>query len=87
MRRRRGVQVQESRSQEIKRKSEEAMQRQFEAKIKELRGEIEDAHFSKPVCSKCAEKRKMIQALPYIFANARNKTAEEKQVLHSLAAQ
>lgn len=40
---------------------------------------MEDAHFSKPVCSKCAEKRKMLQNLPYIFANFRPLTAEEKQ--------
>jgi hypothetical protein len=43
-----------------------------------VRGEIEDAHFSKPVCSKCAEKRKMLQNLPYIFANFRPLTIEER---------
>lgn len=33
----------------------------FCVQIMEIRGEVEDAHFSKPVCSKCAEKRKMLQ--------------------------
>ena len=49
-------QVQETKAQEDKRKKEEALQRAFEAKIKEVRGEIEDAHFSKPVC-RCAAGR------------------------------
>lgn len=45
------------------------------------RGEIEDAHFSKPVCSKCAEKRKMLQNLPYTFANFRPLSLEEKTAM------
>mmetsp|Transcript_42211 Transcript_42211/g.99025 ORF Transcript_42211/g.99025 Transcript_42211/m.99025 type:complete len:894 (+) Transcript_42211:165-2846(+) len=44
-------------------------QLKFISKVKDLQREVEDAHFSKPICSKCAEKRKMLQACKVIWAN------------------
>ena len=37
---------------------------------------MEDAHFSKPLCSKCAEQRKMLQSKKVIFANQPLRTRE-----------
>uniref|UniRef100_A0A7S4PRR9 MATH domain-containing protein n=1 Tax=Guillardia theta TaxID=55529 RepID=A0A7S4PRR9_GUITH len=55
--------------QKSKKEKEKALQKKFEDKIKALRLEVEDSHFSKPVCSKCAEKRKALQACKEIYAN------------------
>jgi hypothetical protein len=52
---------------------ERNLQRRFEERIKALRLEVEDAHFSKPVCSKCAEKRKMLQNCRAIWAGEPDK--------------
>ena len=48
---------------------EQALQRKFEERLMALRLEVEDAHFSKPICSKCAEKRKVLQSCREVFAN------------------
>mmetsp|Transcript_17323 Transcript_17323/g.14209 ORF Transcript_17323/g.14209 Transcript_17323/m.14209 type:complete len:470 (+) Transcript_17323:152-1561(+) len=52
---------------------ERERQQYFEERIKNLRLEVEDSHFSKPICSKCAEKRKMLQACNVVFANQPDK--------------
>jgi hypothetical protein len=55
---------------------EKKLQARFESDIKRLRLDVEDAHFSKPICSKCAEQRKMLQSKKVIFANQPLRTRE-----------
>eukprot|EP00802_Teleaulax_amphioxeia_P003602 Tamp_03605.p1 GENE.Tamp_03605~~Tamp_03605.p1 ORF type:complete len:928 (+),score=215.99 Tamp_03605:206-2989(+) len=57
---------------------EKKLQNQFEAEIRRLRLDVEDSHFSKPICSKCAEKRKMLQGCKVVYANQPLKTREWK---------
>jgi len=56
-----------------KREKERKEQLAYVNTLKSLQREVEDSHFSKPICSKCAEKRKMLQACRVIYANEATK--------------
>jgi len=55
---------------EKKRSKERESQRKFQARLNELRTEVENGYFQKPVCAKCKEQCKCLFAKKARFAKS-----------------